>query len=204
MKKVFLGLCILSFLMICSASYSQVNIDVTGSHVDIQDSTTIRVHNVTSPEAPGSYWIDFQWDAVSLAFVPVNLGQEPTMGKTWTVRYNIASGTATIAITEDLTNRALQLEITVLSGDIGNVCNVPWKVAQGQNNFSGYLNCTGSNSSAGSTISANLNDVVFENGMGTDEPFPQWFDFNSPFGLTVTVNDSATSWVNQTSSWMLK
>jgi hypothetical protein len=241
MKKVFIGIYVLSFIMICSVSSAQIGIDVTGSHVDIQDSTTIRVHNVTSPEAPGSYWIDFQWDPFYLVFVPINLGQEPTIGKTWTVSYSDDSpATATIKVTENLTDRVLQFQITVLSGGIDgfegywqncywmpaygpfpSTCSGEgwigdkWVVAQGQNSFQPSLKYPDSQSlplytgqTAKGTFHAlecgpsGLLDVAgFPIESCTDVPFPQWFDFNSPFGLTLILNDSE---IDQTSSWILK
>lgn len=50
--------------------------NLSGSQFEIQNADTFRVRNVTAPDYPGAYLIDFKWDPVNLVFVPVNVGAE--------------------------------------------------------------------------------------------------------------------------------
>ncbi len=63
-------------LLLISVAQAEVNLNISGSQVEMQNSDTFRMLNVTSPEYPGVYWVDFKWDPVNLVFVPVNVGTE--------------------------------------------------------------------------------------------------------------------------------
>jgi hypothetical protein len=74
MKK---GLIVIGLLLCFSGiSYADIAIDISGSQVEIQDSTTMRVRNLTVPGYEGRYWVDFQWNPASLVFTPTGVGEK--------------------------------------------------------------------------------------------------------------------------------
>lgn len=202
MKKAFTGIWLLLFFFIAAISYADLNIDLTGSHTDVQSSQTIRMHNITSPDFPGSYWVDFQWDPVNWVMIPINAGDEPTTGKSWTITLAgaILNGSARMFLTADLTNRVLNAQITGLSGEIKDYSCHSWRIAQGTNSFQ-VGNYPTWSVYAGQVAYTTYYKCEFgdacDTGLQAGSPFPDWFDFNALFGLSCTVNqtDDILSWI---------
>lgn len=75
MSKKICFIIVVSLLLI-SVAQADVNLNISGSQFEIQNTDTFRIRNVIAPGYRGAYWIDFKWDPVNLVFVPVNLGAE--------------------------------------------------------------------------------------------------------------------------------
>jgi hypothetical protein len=55
-----------------------INIDISNSSFEKIDSTSFRIRQLTAPDYPGTYWVDFLWNRDNLLFEPTSVGEETT------------------------------------------------------------------------------------------------------------------------------
>ncbi len=126
-------LSVLLLLIGIEISYAEVNIDLSGSNVEIQNPTLLKIRNLVVPGYPGKYWVDFQWNPTSFVFIPVKAGVEaissppqqtalPLVSKTWSYDVNYSSdaskGTYTTTLTTDPNRRALTISFRGKEGRV--------------------------------------------------------------------------------------
>jgi hypothetical protein len=59
-----------------STATAQIHLDLSGAQFELQAPERLRIRQVTFPGYPGRYWVDVEWDATGLVFVPVDHGPE--------------------------------------------------------------------------------------------------------------------------------
>lgn len=190
-KQVIFILFMFQFFITARVSSADIDLDISGSNVEIQDSRTMRVRNVTAPGYAGKYWIDFQWDKTSLAFIPVKVGAESIGGKSWTFSVNGEGSSASSSGVYDLTlsthpsEGTITLEYKITSGQ-PYIGYVGLFFIQGNNKFtpgnSAYITDWGGWKQfyVGQTATATINNI------------PSWFDFDSVFVIYTDFVNSHT------------
>lgn len=75
-QRIIVFFLIVLAMMFSQTVFAELPIDISGSTYETQDSTTVRMRNLSITGYPGKYWVDFRWDSSLYVFVPVNAGAE--------------------------------------------------------------------------------------------------------------------------------
>lgn len=75
-RLVSLSLVALSIFLLSKPACAEINTDISNSTVEILNSTTMRIRNLTAEGYSGKYWVDFQWDSSTLVYRPIQVGAE--------------------------------------------------------------------------------------------------------------------------------
>jgi hypothetical protein len=63
-----------------SAMAETIHLDLSGAQIEFHPPERFRLRQVLAPGHEGRYWIEFQWEASSLVFMPIDYGREATGG----------------------------------------------------------------------------------------------------------------------------
>jgi hypothetical protein len=80
LKNIFI--CLIFLLALNGNSHAldvpppPIEIDISNSNFEKIDSTQFRIRQLTAPDYPGSYWVDFLWNPNLLHFEPTNVEKE--------------------------------------------------------------------------------------------------------------------------------
>lgn len=189
MKKIFLFICVVLFFA-SNAFGDTINLHLSNSTFTIQSDTVIRLHKITGDingvPAPGSYWVDFQWDAQKLVMVPVNLGQEPVAtGHTWSWLVASYSESFQYSVTSDPVNRIFFISYHQVSGS-PFICHDE-AYLQGNSQFV-TSSVTNNNTTALITFTSAFGgcDQIYsgQTVTATISQIPAWFDFTQKFAVS--------------------
>lgn len=190
MKVRILFLSFFIFFLSGSCAYAELNIDISGSYVEIKDATTLRIRNISVPGQEGKYWADLQWNPLTLVAEPVNFGAESLAGKSWTIAINTNSagllGSLNMTLTTHPENRTIDISLSAVEGSPTFTFASLLFIQNGQDFDFGYGGATstalftpnGGWNPYAATISVGVTRT------GTVSNIPNWFDFNTPFTLS--------------------
>lgn len=190
MKK--LALAILFVLIWINASYAEINTDISNSTVEILNSTTMRIRNLTAEGYSGKYWIDFQWDSSALVYRPIQVGTEVTTNNNKSCSVNVTGSFNTvwhIVITVDSTDKQIFLSVTCTDkgtssyGYIANFTYTAIKFKQFDNTFKLTLYSPYSNTAKFTPDGWGGSEEIAQGvtRTGTISSIPTWFDFEKSY-----------------------
>jgi hypothetical protein len=82
MKRLIIKLIVFAILLLSAVSNAEITGDLTNANAVMTGETTFKLSNVTvSGDIPtNTYWAEFQWDPIKLAFVPIAYGVDVNGG----------------------------------------------------------------------------------------------------------------------------
>ncbi len=174
------------FFFLGGVARSAIQIDLSGSNVEVVGADRIRVNYFSAAGYSGHWWAEFQWDPQNFIFFPVNAGQDT--GNSWGLEYLDVGGNAgRITATVDGQNRTVKITLRTLSGDI-YYCFLNITLRQGATDVALDV----------SPLRVGVGTALFTpetgwNGCGnvpagqiregTVSQIPSWFNVSSPFSL---------------------
>lgn len=190
-RLVSLSLVALSIFLLSKPACAEVNTDISNSTVEILNSTTMRIRNLTAEGYSGKYWVDFQWDSSALVYRPLQVGTETATNNNKSCSADVMSTFNTvwhIVITLDSTNKQIYLTITCTSqstytGYIAAFSYTDIKFKQFDNTFKlteydPYTNVAKFTPDGWSGWEELAQGVTRT---GTISSIPTWFDFSKAF-----------------------
>jgi hypothetical protein len=92
--------------LLSNASFAEITGDISGSTLEILDSDSIKIYDISVTGLPGTFWAEFQWNSSNLAFELINYGQGTTSEE---MRINYPDGSFKMILTIDPLNRRMTL-----------------------------------------------------------------------------------------------